>query len=831
MLGQNIRKIWSILLIGLLVFAQLTIVLPKIMLAADSRLAGSDRYHMAVQVSQAGWHKSDYVIVVRGDDFADALCAGPLAKKYNAPILFTEKYRLNTSTLKEIKRLEADRVIIIGGYGAISRNIDNTLDSEGINEIERIYGANRYETSVKIAQRLGSKEAALATGGEYADALSISAVAAAKGFSILLTYPDDLPSIVQQHLNNYKLEKIYLIGGEKAITKHTEQQVHSPLRLAGKNRYETNRLVLEYFAQDLDFNKIFTAPGEGKDNYTYALAGAALAAQTSSPIVLNSSILPEETKDFVRSKMTVASEIIALGGKDVVPTEVLSQYRQGFNQIIKSIFDQEGVYGPSIGTTTIAGSLAIENSNIIVQNTVIEGDLLLGEGISYGTVELRNVTVKGRTTIRGGRDHSIIGDNFIAASVILDSEGEKVADLTLRGKSKINKVLVHSHAYLDDSENTGEGFTDVDILRGKRVILKGGFNTVSFTAKSVDVRLNSATVKTLNAYSGGNIWGTGTINTANISSNDVDLDIIPAVTNVAKGYQAYVGGKRLSEGTTRAADIAALQNEPIRNLKATAGNGQVSFTFSQPTDATGVILKQSTDGGSTWKNASTGSLNKYSTSATATGLTNGQKYYFMLVVTGGTKAGESNKVAATPVENGITDLAGIPGNGKATLAFSPPTGATGVTLQQSLDGGLTWKNSSTSSTLNQSSTSALVTGLVNGSTYQFKLVVVGGSRAGDSNVITLIPVDPIGDLKGFSPESGTITLTFSAAPGATKITLRQSSDGGFTWEERLPASGLNDKSTSATITKLISGQEYNYKLLVIGGARAGESNIATVIAQ
>ncbi len=831
MLAQNRRNLLSILLIGLLVFAQLTIILPKVVLAADSRLAGSDRYSTAVKVSQAGWNKSDYVILVRGDDFADALCAGPLAKKYNAPILFTEKYLVNTSTLKEIERLEADKVIIIGGYGAISRNVDKTLDSEGIAEIERIYGDNRYETSVKIAQRLGSKEAALATGGEYADALSISAVASAKGFSILLTYPNDLPGVVKQHLSNYKIENIYLIGGEKAITKNTEEQVRSPLRFAGKNRYETNRLVLEYFAKDLDFNKIFTAPGEGKDNYTYALAGAALAAQTSSPIVLNSSILPEETKDFVRSKMTVASEIIAIGGEDVVPVEIFSQYRQGFNQMLKSIFDQEGVYGPSTGTTTIAGSLAIENSNIIVQNTVIEGDLLLGEGIRYGTVELRNVTVKGRTTIRSGWNHSIIGDNLIAPSVILDSEGEKTANLALLRKSKVNNVLIHSYAYLDDSENTSEGFSNVDILSGKGVILRGGFNTVSFTAKGADVRLRSATVKTLNAKSSGYVWGTGTINTANISSNDVKLDIIPAVTNVAKGYQAYVGGERISEGITRAADIAALQNEPIRDLKATAGNGLVSFTFSQPTDATGVILKQSTDGGSTWKNASTGSLSKSSTSATATGLINGQKYYFMLVVTGGIRAGESNKVSAAPVENGITDLAGIPGNGKVTLAFSPPTGSSGVTLKQSLDGGLTWKNSSTSSPLNKSSTLALVTGLVNGTTYQFKLVVVGGSRAGDSNVTTVTPVDPIADLTGLSPERGMITLTFSAAPGATKVTLRQSSNGGTTWEDCPTTPDLNYKSTSATVTGLINGQEYSYKLLVIGGARAGESNIATVIAQ
>lgn len=827
MLGQNKRNLFFSLLIGLMAFAQLAIFFPKVTWAADSRLAGADRYRTAVKVSQAGWKEADTVILVRGDDFADALCAGPLAKKYNAPILFTEKYSVNSYTLTEIERLNATKVIIIGGYGAISGNVDNALDSEGINEIERIYGSNRYETSVKIAQRLGSKEAALATGGEYADALSISAIAAAKGFPILLTSPNELPLNVKQHLNNYKIEKTYLIGGDGAISKNIEKQVPSPLRLAGKNRYETNRLVLEHFAKDLDFNKIFTATGEGKNSFADALTGVALAAQSSSPIVLNSSILPAETKDFIQGKMTVASEIIALGGENVVPSEVFNQYRQGFNQVLKSIFDQEGVYGPSTGITTISGNLAIEKSDIIVQNTIIEGDLLLGEGIRYGTTELRNVTVKGRTTIRGGWDNRITGDGFIAASVIIDTKNKETA-FVLLGKSKVGNVTVLSDTELDDSENTGEGFANVDIISGEDVILRGVYNTVSFASNGVDIRLSEATVKTLNAKSSGTLWGTGTINTANISSNGVTLSIIPSVTNVAKGYTATVDGERISEGTTKASDITTLKNDPISNLKATAGNGQVSFTFSAPADATGVILKQSTNNGSTWTNATTGSLNKSSTSATATGLTNGLKYYFKLVVTGGTKAGDSNKVSATPVANGITDLAGLPGNGIATLAFSAPTGATSVTLKRSVDGGVTWTTASTSSSLTASSTSAMTTGLTNGLTYQFKLVVVGGSRAGDSNIISITPVNPISDLRVSSDsEPEKVVLSFSAPTGATNVTLQQLAEGEATWENCTVTPMLNGTSTAAAVTGLASGQSYQFRLVIIGGARAGESNIVS----
>ncbi|NLO97179.1 MAG: cell wall-binding repeat-containing protein [Peptococcaceae bacterium] len=661
MLGQNIKKdphpfsgrplamVFTVIFTCTLALAFAALpafISPQPALAAD-RLAGSDRYQTAVKISQAGWNESEYVILVRGDDFADALCAGPLAKSYNAPILFTGRYSLNPSTLKEIERLEAEKVIIIGGYNAISRDIDKTLGSKNI-DTERIYGSDRYETSVKIAQRMGGKEAALATGEDYADALSVSAVAAAKGFCILLTQPDKLPDIVYQHLHNYKLTKTYIIGGEGAISSAIEKQVPSPVRLAGSNRYVTNCAILDYFAKDLNFDRIYAAPGEGKDNYTYALAGAALAAKTSSPLVLNGSSLPRSTVDFLPKYMTVASKVIALGGSDVVPYAVLDQYRYSHDKVIKSVFDQAGVYGPSTGSNTIAGNVAIEDTDITVQNTIIEGDLLLGEGIGDGKVELRNVTVKGKTTIRGGWDNEIVATDFTSKTLVIDTGRNKdVVRVTLEGKSSITNTLIYADAYLDDSECANQGFTTVHIISGESVILRGSYSTVSFSSAGLDLRLRSATINVLNANSRGDVWGTEKIQTANINASGVELGIIPATTKVAPGCRAYVDGERVYEGTYSAADIEKLQADPIDDLEAIAGNGEVSFTFSKPTGATKVILQQSTDK-SKWTTANTGTLDKDSTSATVKGLTNGQKYYFRLVVTGGSRAGESNIVSATP---------------------------------------------------------------------------------------------------------------------------------------------------------------------------------------
>ena len=82
---------------------------------------------------------------------------------------------------------------------------------------------------------------------------------------------------------------------------------------------------------------------------------------------------------------------------------------------------------------------------------------------------------------------------------------------------------------------------------------------------------------------------------------------------------------------------------------------------------------------------------------------------------------------------GITDTT-------ATFSFSAPAGSTEVKIRQSSDGGTNWTDSITSETLTDTSTTATVTGLSQNTAYKFKLVVTGGSHAGDSNIVDVLTV-------------------------------------------------------------------------------------------
>lgn len=91
-------------------------------------------------------------------------------------------------------------------------------------------------------------------------------------------------------------------------------------------------------------------------------------------------------------------------------------------------------------------------------------------------------------------------------------------------------------------------------------------------------------------------------------------------------------------------------------------------------------------------------------------------------------------LTSTPISD-LVATTGAGDNGTIDLTFSASTGATSVSVQaQQIDG--SWVNVSTAASLNASSTTATVTGLVAGNSYTLRLAVIGGTNAGISNTQT-----------------------------------------------------------------------------------------------
>nr|WP_291580891.1 cell wall-binding repeat-containing protein [Clostridium sp. UBA6640] len=288
------------------------------------RLAGKGRYETAKEVSSDGWTSSEYAVLVTGADYPDALSATPLAKKYEAPILLTEKNKLNDNTLSEIKRLGVRKIFIVGGTGVVGTEVENEIKNLDI-EIERIFGKGRYETSVAVAKEVGvEKGIFVAYGLNYADALSVGPIAAKLQMPILLNPTHSLDPSLEELMSYNFIAKTYVVGGTSLISDNVLNKFPNAERLYGSDRYETNKILLDKFKDQLDFSNLFIATGT---NFPDALSGGALASKNGNPMVLISNAPNNATLSI--KKHNTQANLIVLGGEGVVSTAAVQKFKSG----------------------------------------------------------------------------------------------------------------------------------------------------------------------------------------------------------------------------------------------------------------------------------------------------------------------------------------------------------------------------------------------------------------------------------------------------------------------------------------------------------------------
>lgn len=269
--------------------------------------------------------------------------------------------------------------------------------------------------------------------------------------------------------------------------------------------------------------------------------------------------------------------------------------------------------------------------------------------------------------------------------------------------------------------------------------------------------------------------------------------------------------------------VLAANPAPLNALSVVAGNGQATLSFPELIGATNIVVEQSSDGFNFSPTTVLESLDASSTSATITGLVNGETYYFRLNVTSGFYQGVSNKVEALPSES-LTTLSTETGDQQIILNF-PALGTSNIVVEQSEDG-TNFSPVAPLETLDGTSTSATVTGLTNGKSYHYRLVIGSGVYRGVSNIVQASPSEPVTTLAAAAGVQQ-VTLTFPPLTGASSIVIEQSTDG----ENFYPVNAvetLNGASTTATITNLSSRETYHFRLRVESGERAGVSNVVTV---
>ena len=283
--------------------------------AGSSRLAGGDREATAIAVSQASFANgaAGAVVLARSDSYPDALSGAPLALAKNAPILLTSPTNLDAPVAAEIQRVlpAGGTVYLLGGTSALSSLVAQQLTVLGYN-VSRIAGADRYGTSVAVAQAVGSVSTILlANGVNFPDALAASAATGNPGTVILLTNGSTLPTAISAFLSAHAVP-MFAIGGPAA----SADPAATPL--VGADRYATAVAVAQQFF------KAPTAAGLATGlNFPDALAAGPRLAHQGMPLLLTDpATLPASVSAYLTGAKSTLMKVEVFGGTAAVSAAV-----------------------------------------------------------------------------------------------------------------------------------------------------------------------------------------------------------------------------------------------------------------------------------------------------------------------------------------------------------------------------------------------------------------------------------------------------------------------------------------------------------------------------
>lgn len=189
-----------------------------------TRFGGTDRYDTSRQILQYMGVKNG-VAIATGTNFPDALSIAPIASMKKMPVLLSTKSGLDNNMINYLWENSTPASYIIGGTGV--------LNDMGVPNSKRLCGSDRYGTNLSInnefAADLNFNTVYLATGLDFPDALSGSALAAKNNAPVILT---DRNSISQDTLNLLKsknVKHVVILGGTGAVSQTVEDKINAAL--------------------------------------------------------------------------------------------------------------------------------------------------------------------------------------------------------------------------------------------------------------------------------------------------------------------------------------------------------------------------------------------------------------------------------------------------------------------------------------------------------------------------------------------------------------------------------------------------------------------------
>ncbi len=293
------------------------------------RLSGINRNATAAAISEATYFRyPQFVVVATGAGFADALAGGAVGAQFGYPLLLVNQGSIPAETASELTRLQPLNIVVLGGTGVVSAQVESQLAAFvfGDGEVVRLAGPDRFATAVAVSEGFepGVETAYIATGLNFPDALGAAPPSALSGGPLLLVLPNAIPAVVANELDRLDPGRIVVLGGTGVVSNAVMTQLDAitsgpVFRVAGGTRYETAVAISSTFFGAAE--SVFVATGL---NFPDALAGGSSGGAYIGPLLLvpGTSVPASVQGELLRFQ---PARVFILGGTGVVSDSVVTQ--------------------------------------------------------------------------------------------------------------------------------------------------------------------------------------------------------------------------------------------------------------------------------------------------------------------------------------------------------------------------------------------------------------------------------------------------------------------------------------------------------------------------
>ena len=262
-------------------------------------IAGDDRVETSIKTSR--YSDSKTLVLASAYNFADALSSYNIVASKNAKLILVGE---NTDIEDLMRSQGIEKVYLIGGENILKGK--PVADAKMVvRDVQRIAGADRYETNKATLKVSDYDEVGVADGRNFPDALSASALLKSEGLGLKLVNGS----------KDYKTDKTvkYTFG-------YSVRQ-NNGTRIAGKDRYETNERINLKLADNP--NNIITYGG----NYADALSSANLLTDDNKIVLLNNKTISEySAKAIENGENTLVGGLLKNLESDILKASI-GQYK------------------------------------------------------------------------------------------------------------------------------------------------------------------------------------------------------------------------------------------------------------------------------------------------------------------------------------------------------------------------------------------------------------------------------------------------------------------------------------------------------------------------